>query len=150
VKEGTPMTDEVEETGAAASQKLRLAAENTLTKAKEAIDQYMRQTDRLYKSADAAVQTGQAGVRELGTKAMGFAEANIGTMFEFAQKLVHAPDARDVLALQQEFLKKQVDTLNNQIRELGAAAVQEPATSKEQREQQERRQQQQQEQQEPE
>jgi hypothetical protein len=130
MREGTTMTEELEEQGAAVSQKLRLAAENTLIKAKEAIDQYMKRADRFYKSTDAAAQASQAGARELGAKAMGFAEANIGSMFEFAQKLVHAQDARDVLVLQQEFIKTQVETLNSQIRELGATAVQAPATPK--------------------
>jgi hypothetical protein len=122
------MTDDVEEKGARVPQSLRVAAASTLIKAKEAIDQYMKQTDRLYKSADAAVQAGRTGVRELGAKAMDFAEVNIGSTFEFALKLVHAQSARDILVLQQEFLNKQVKTLNSQLHELGSSAVQGPAT----------------------
>lgn len=128
------MIDEREEKGEAVSQKLRVAAESGLMKAREAIHRYMKETDRLYKSVDLAAQASQAGVRELSAKAKGFAEANISSTFEFALKLVHAQDPRDVLVLQQEFLKNQLEALSSQFKELGTTVVQATATLREEHE----------------
>ncbi|MFB9268137.1 phasin family protein [Bradyrhizobium erythrophlei] len=102
------------------SEQLGRLAESALTKAKEAVDHYIKEAGRLYGSVDSAVQARQGGARALGTKAISFAEENIDATFEFAQKLVHAGNVQEVLALQQEFLKKHADRLNTQIQELGS------------------------------
>ena len=49
--------------------------------------------------------TAQSGAKDVGQKAMGFAEQNIANSFEFAQKLVRAKDIQEVMALQQEYLQ---------------------------------------------
>ena len=54
---------------------------------------------------------------------MGFAEQNIANSFEFAQKLVRAKDIQEVMALQQEFLKPQMQAMQAQAKDLGAAAT---------------------------
>ena len=50
---------------------------------------------------------------------MAFAEQNINNSFEFAQKLVRAKDIQEVMALQQEFLKAQMQAMQAQARDLG-------------------------------
>ena len=52
-----------------------------------------------------------------------YAEANVNAAFDFAQKLVRARDPQEIVALQQRFLKAQVEQLNKQVRELGGAAI---------------------------
>ena len=49
--------------------------------------------------------------------------------FDFAQKLVHAKDAQEFLQLQSDFAKAQIETLQQQAKEL-SAAVQKAMTGK--------------------
>ena len=53
-------------------------------------------------------------------KAMSFAETNVNAAFDLAQKLVHAKDVNEVLALQSEFAKSQMEAMQTQVKELGA------------------------------
>jgi hypothetical protein len=50
-----------------------------------------------------------------------FAEANVLSAFELAEKLVHAKDPQDVFAIQSEYLKAQASALESQFKELGEA-----------------------------
>ena len=63
----------------------------------------------------------QSGAKDVGSKAMGFAEQNIANSFEFAQKLVRAKDIQEVMALQQEFLQSQMKAMSEQAKDLGSA-----------------------------
>ena len=67
--------------------------------------------------------TAQSGAKDVGQKAMGFAEQNIANSFEFAQKLVRAKDIQEVMALQQEYLQSQMKAFSEQAKDLGSTAT---------------------------
>jgi hypothetical protein len=50
----------------------------------------------------------QAGAKEVGELAMGFAERNIASSFEFARKLLQGKDPNDVMALHAEYVNNQM------------------------------------------
>jgi hypothetical protein len=50
---------------------------------------------------------------------MTFAERNIASAFEFAQDLVRAKDMQDVLRLQADYIRRQMQVLTEQAKELG-------------------------------
>jgi hypothetical protein len=56
----------------------------------------------------------QAGAKEVGELAIGFAERNITSSFEFAQRLVQAKDPKDVMALHAEYVNSQIAALTEQ------------------------------------
>src|SRR3712207_9571966 len=60
--------------GSDPAQGVRQAAENMLSQAKQAVDQYMREATRLYGAAEASAEAAQSGTREINRKAIGFAE----------------------------------------------------------------------------
>lgn len=62
-----------------------------------------------------------AGAKDVGVKALSFAEANVNAAFDLAQKLVHAKDPQEVFQLQSEFVKAQLSAIQEQTKELGAA-----------------------------
>jgi hypothetical protein len=66
--------------------------------------------------------TAQSGARELGQLALRFAERNISSSFEFAQKLMHAKDAAEVAALHADYVRSQMAALSDQAQELGRQA----------------------------
>ena len=105
------------------TQSVRQAAENTLSQARQAVDQYMREATRLYGAVEASAEAAQSGAREINRKALGFAETNVQATFDFAQRLVRAKDPKEIVQLQQEFLKRQVEQMNSHIKELGEQAT---------------------------
>jgi phasin len=106
------------------AQGVRQAAENTLSQAKQAVDQYMREATRLYGAMEASADAAQSGTHEINRKAIGFAETNVNATFDFAQQLVRAKDPKEIVRLQQEFLKRQVEQMSSQMKELGENAAQ--------------------------
>ena len=50
-----------------------------------------------------------------------FAEENIRSAFDHAQKLVRAKDMQEVLSLQSEFVKAQMSALQDQAKQLGSS-----------------------------
>ena len=106
------------------SQNVREAAESTLTQARQAVDQYMREAHRIYGAVEASAEAAQSGAREINRKAIGFAETNVNAAFDFAQRLVRAKDPKEIVQLQQEFLKQQVEQMSGQMKELGEHATQ--------------------------
>ena len=80
-------------------------------------------------SAAEATPFAVPGVKEVGAKAVAYAEANVKAAFDHAQKLVNAKDVQEVLRLQNEYLKAQLTTLQDQAKEFGAA-VQKAVTPK--------------------
>ena len=105
------------------AQNVRQAAETTLSQAKQAVDQYMREATRLYGAVEASAEAAQAGGREINRKAISFAETNVNAAFDFAQRLVRAKDPKEIVQLQQEFLKQQVEQMSSQMKELGEHAA---------------------------
>ncbi len=67
--------------------------------------------------------------KDVGTKALSYAEANVNAAFDLAQKLVHAKDPQEVFQLQSEFLKSQFAAFQEQTKEL-SATFQKSTTSK--------------------
>lgn len=61
------------------------------------------------------------GAKDVGTKALSFAEVNVNAAFDLAQKLVKAKDPQEVFQLQAEYVKSQLATIQEQTKELGAA-----------------------------
>ena len=105
------------------AQNVRQAAETTLSQAKQAVDQYMREATRLYGAVEASAEAAQSGAREINRKAIGFAETNVNAAFDFAQRLVRAKDPKEIVQLQQAFLKQQVEQMSSQMKELGEQAT---------------------------
>jgi phasin len=69
------------------------------------------------------------GAKDVGAKALSYAEANVSAAFDLAQKLVKAKDPQEVFQLQAEFVKTQLATIQEQTKELGAA-IQRSTTTK--------------------
>jgi len=66
----------------------------------------------------------QAGASDMSRKAMAFASQNMAASFAFAQKLAHARDAEEVMRLQADFLRSQMQTFAEQARELNTSFAQ--------------------------
>ena len=103
---------------------MRQFAEQSVEQAKKAVDGFLTAAQKTATTLETQANAAQTGVKDVREKVMGFAEENINNSFEFAQKLVRAKDIQEVMALQQEFLKQQMQQMQSQAKDLGASAVQ--------------------------
>jgi phasin len=102
---------------------MRQFAEQSVEQAKKAMDGFLSAAHKTATTLESQASTAQSSAKDVGQKVMGFAEQNIANSFEFAQKLVRAKDVQEVMALQQEFLKSQMEAMQTQAKDLGSAAT---------------------------
>ena len=102
---------------------MRQLAEQSLEQARNAVDGFITQAQKTVTTAEAQANAAQSNAKDMGQKAMGFAEQNIANSFEFAQKLLRAKDIQEVMALQQEYLQSQMKAMSAQAKDLGSSAT---------------------------
>jgi phasin len=101
---------------------MRALAEKSVEQAKQAIDGFISAAHRTVSVLEGQAETARKGAKDVGGKAMEFAERNITSSFDFAQKLVRAKDVQEMLELQASFIKSQMQVLAEQAKELGQSA----------------------------
>ena len=100
-------------------QDVREMAENSVAQARRAVEQYLQVAHRTMEATDRSAQAMQAGARDMSSKAIEYAEENVRGAFDFAERLVRARDVQEVVSLHQEFLRQQMEQMNEQMRALG-------------------------------
>lgn len=93
---------------------MRAFAEKSVEQAKSAFDNYMSQATKAMGAVEGQADAVQSGARDVGRQALGFAEENVAAAFAFAEKLVRARDAQEILQLQSEFARDSMQKLNEQ------------------------------------
>ena len=101
---------------------MRALAEKSVEQAKQAIEGFMAAAHNTVSVIEGQAETARKGVKDVGQKAMGFAERNIASSFDFAQKLVRAKDMQEMLELQASYIRTQMQVLGEQAKELGQTA----------------------------
>lgn len=102
---------------------MRNAAEHGVVQARQAFDSFMSAAQKALAKLEEQASTAQAGAKDVRTRLMDFAEQNVLTSFDYAQRLVRAKDLDEMMRIQAEFLEKQMAALNAQSQELGKAAT---------------------------
>jgi len=98
---------------------MRALDEKSVTQAKEAFEVFIS----VAQQAVSAVETQAASAKEVGELAMGYAERNIASSFDFARQLLQAKEPKDVLVLHTRYVDAQIATLTEQARELAQRAA---------------------------
>ncbi len=110
---------------------VREFAEKTVDQARKAFDSFVAAAQKASAQSEAAAETLTSSAKEVSTKAITFAEANVKAAFDLAEKLVKAKDPKEFLAIQSEFLKSQVATVQEQTKALGEAVKKAVSTTTE-------------------
>jgi hypothetical protein len=98
---------------------MRVVAERSIEQAKLAFDNYMRMTWDASSTFQAKAEANQVDVQAVRNKTMNFIVQNMTLSFEFCQRLVQVKEAEELLRLVNGFLKSQMQTLNEQMMDLG-------------------------------
>nr|WP_255609393.1 phasin [Methylosinus sp. Sm6] len=96
-------------------------AEKSMEQARKAFEGYAGAAQKAISSLETTTSSFQTGATDVSAKALGYAEANVNAAFELARKLLHAKDPQEVLTLQTEYVKTQVESIQSQAKELGSA-----------------------------
>jgi phasin len=98
---------------------MRDFAERSVSQARKAFEGFMGAVHKASSSVSEATPAALAGANDVSAKAVSFAEANVNAAFDLAQKLVHAKDVQEVLSIQSEYVRAQMETIQSQTKELG-------------------------------
>jgi hypothetical protein len=90
---------------------MRKMTEQSMEQVKTAINGYLQFFQR-------GIPSNVMGSSELGNKVFGYAERNVASAFEFAQRLVQVRDIQALAKLQMEFTQAQMQALTEQAKDL--------------------------------
>lgn len=101
---------------------MRAFAEKSVAQARQAFDGFITAAHNAVSTFEGQAATARKGAREVTEKALGFAQQNIASSFELAQRLMQAKDVQEVMSLQGDYIRRQMEALSAQARELGESA----------------------------
>ena len=102
---------------------VRAFVEQSVAQARTAFDGIAQAANQAVAQWKGQAEAARAGASEIAHKSMAFAEQNMSSTFDFAQKLMHAKNPQEVMRLQSEFLANQMRALSSQAQDLGQSAA---------------------------
>jgi phasin len=102
---------------------VRTFAEQSVVQARKAFEGFIQAANQAMGQFQGQALSARSTASEIAHKSMSYAEQNVASTFDFAQKLMQAKDATEVMALQSEYLSRQMQTISAQVQELGQSAA---------------------------
>jgi phasin len=102
---------------------LRSFAEQSVAQARKAFEGFVQAANQAVGQIHGQTQVAHSGASEIAQKSMEYAEKNVAAAFDFAQKLMQANDAAEIMGLQSDYLGRQMQALSTQIQDLGQSAA---------------------------
>jgi len=98
---------------------MRQMAEASVEQARLAFEKFMANAQATAGTIEERRATVRAGAKEVGVKAVSYAEKNVQASLDYAQSLLKAKDLPEVLKLHSEFVQGQMRSLAEQASEMG-------------------------------
>jgi len=102
---------------------MRAFAEQSVAQARKAFDGFIQAANQAMGQLEGQAHAARSTAHDIAHKSMSYAEQNVAATFDFAQQLMQAKDAADVMRLQSEYLGRQMQTISTQVQELGQSAA---------------------------
>ena len=100
------------------SSSVRDFADKSLEQARGAVGTLLDVAKRTADTIQSTAKTADTPEGQAVARGFGFAQENISAIFDFAQKIVRAPDLKTAAQLQSEFVREQAAVMEKQIKEL--------------------------------
>jgi phasin len=97
---------------------MRSMAEASLDQARKGFEKFLAGAQTTAGSIEERGATVRAGAKDIGAKAMSYAEKNVQTSLDYAQALLHAKDLTEVMRLHSEYVQAQMRSLAEQASEM--------------------------------
>ncbi|MFO1111625.1 MAG: phasin family protein [Bradyrhizobium sp.] len=98
---------------------MRTMAEASFEQARKAFDKFIESAKTTAGNIEERRDTVRAGAKEIGSKAVSFAEKNVQASLDYAQSLLKAKDLPEVMKLHSEYVQSQMRNLAEQASEMG-------------------------------
>jgi phasin len=98
---------------------MRSMAEASVEQARKAFEKFVASAHQTAGSMEERGATVRAGAKDVGAKAIAYAERNVQASLDYAQELLHAKDLTEVMRLHGEYVQAQMRSLAEQASELG-------------------------------
>jgi phasin len=98
---------------------MRQMAETSVEQARKAFDKFMANAQATAGTIEERRATVRAGAKEIGVKAVSYAEKNVQASLDYAQSLLKAKDLPEVMKLHSDFVQDQMRALAEQASEMG-------------------------------
>jgi phasin len=98
---------------------MRSMAEASVEQARKAFEKFLTSAQATAGSMEERGATVRAGAKDIGAKAIAYAEKNVQASLDYAQSLLHAKDLPEVMRLHSEYVQAQMRSLAEQASEMG-------------------------------
>ncbi len=112
-----------DKTGLEIPEQMREFAERSVDQARKAFDDFINVTQQAVTNVEDSTNAVQSGASDVNRKALTYAEEHVDAAFKFAQQIVRAKDVEEVMKLQQDYMRGQMEALGEQAREISSAAT---------------------------
>lgn len=98
---------------------MRSMAEASFDQARKAFEKFVATAQATAGSIEERGATVRAGAKDVGAKAISYAEKNVQASLDYAQSLLHAKDLAEIMKLHSEYVQTQMRSLAEQASEMG-------------------------------
>src|SRR5246500_2627887 len=98
---------------------MRSMAEASFDQARKTFEKFLANAQATAGSIEERNATVRAGAKDIGSKALSFAEKNVQASLDYAQSLLHAKDLPEMMRLHSEYVQGQMRSLAEQASEMG-------------------------------
>src|ERR1700726_2528251 len=98
---------------------MRSMAEASLGQARQAFEKFLASAQATAGTIEERGATVRAGAKDVGAKAISYAEKNVQASLDYAQSLLHAKDLTEIMKLHSEYVQTQMRSLAEQASEMG-------------------------------
>ena len=98
---------------------MRSMAEASFEQARRTFEKFLEGAKATAGSIEERGDSVRAGAKDIGAKALAYAEKNVQVSLDYAQSLLHAKDLPEVMRLHSEFVQGQMRSLAEEASEMG-------------------------------
>ena len=98
---------------------MRAMAEASLNQARQTFDKFLTSAQATAGTIEERGATVRAGAKDIGQRAVAYAEKNVQASLDYAQSLLKAKDLTEVMRLHSEYVQSQMRSLAEQASEMG-------------------------------
>ena len=98
---------------------MRSMAEASFDQARQAFEKFLSGAQLTAGTIEEKGAAVAAGAKDIGAKAMSYAEKNVQASLDYAQSLLHAKDLTEIMRLHTEYVQAQMRSLAEQASEMG-------------------------------
>jgi phasin len=101
---------------------IRSMAEASFNQARATFEKFLASAQQTAGTIEERGATVRAGAKDIGAKAISYAEKNVQASLDYAESLLHAKDLSEIMKLHSEYVQAQMRSLAEQASEMGQIA----------------------------